>query len=268
MNTSCKVLRVVAGSGDGRGGRPQPSSDWRVALTVNRDGRIEPTLHNVRLILEHDDQLAGLFYLDTSSNQILFSRGQPWPCGSARALTDASILELTAWLQHSRHYNVLARDDLVMKAVAATAARDARHPIREYLLGVVRDGVPRVERMFVSLFGAEDRTYNRQAALCFMISAVARALWVDPKQLDIGAKVGFMLVLEDRQGKQKTTAMETLFGANWFVETMESPEQRVLPDLARLLGCGNCRDGQLQQGGRHAREGCDHPTHGQVPRAV
>jgi predicted P-loop ATPase len=235
MNTSRKVLRVVGGSGDGRGGRPPPSSDWRAVLTVNRDGRIEATLHNVRLILECDDQLAGLFYLDTSSNQILFSRDQPWPCGSERALTDASILELTAWLQHPRHYNVLARDDLVMKAVAATAARDARHPIRDYLLGLVWDGVPRVERMFVSLFGAEDRTYNRQAALCFMISAVARALWVDPKQPDIGAKVDFMLVLEDKQGKQKTTAMETLFGANWFVETMESPSSNEFYQLLR--GC-------------------------------
>src|SRR5690606_33308139 len=73
------------------------------------------------------------------------------------------------------------------------------------------------------LFGAADKLYNLQAARDFMVSAVSRILWVDPKQPHVGSKVDFMLVLEGLQGKKKTTALQALFGANWYVETLESP---------------------------------------------
>ena len=235
MSTNRKRLRVVDGRGRSPDGGGPGDDDWREQLTVNREGRIEPNMHNVLLILEHDEHFAGLFWLNESSNQVVLERDPPWIGGTRDQFTDADSYELSAWLQHPQRYGTNVSDELALKAVVTVARRHRRHPIREYLHGLVWDGTPRVERMFSALFGAEDRLYNRQAAVCFMVSAVARALWVDPKQPHIGAKVDFMLVLEDKQGKQKTTAMETLFGANWFVETMESPSDN---DFYQVLhGC-------------------------------
>lgn len=236
MSTARRKLQVVAGNAASPpgGGAPGPD-DWRQLLTLNKEGRIEGTLHNVLLILEHDQHFAGLFWLNESSNQVVLSRDPPWTGGTRDEFTDADSCELAAWLQHPDRYRMTVGDDLALKGVVTVARRHRRHPIREYLQGLKWDGKPRVERMLVEFFGAEDRLYNLQAAKCFMVSAVARVLWVDPKQPNVGAKVDFMLILEDKQGKKKTTAMETLFSATWFVETMESPSSNDFYQI--LLGC-------------------------------
>lgn len=235
MNTPRKRLRVVDGRGRSPDGKGPDDDDWRVLLTVNRDGRIEASLHNLLLILEHDEHFAGLFWLNESSNQVVLERDPPWIGGTRDQFTETDSYEMAAWLQHPQRYGMGVGDELALKAVVTVARRHRRHPVREYLHALRWDGTPRVERMFSTLLGAEDRLYNRQAAVCFMVSAVARALWIDPKQPHVGAKVDFMLILEDKQGKQKTTAMETLFGANWFVETMESPSDN---DFYQILqGC-------------------------------
>lgn len=223
-----------AGAAPPGGGAPGVDA-WKQLLTFNKDGRLEATLHNVLLILENDPHFSGLFWLNESSNQVVLSRDPPWVGGTQDEFTDSDSCELAGWLQHPDRYRMLVSDDLALKGVVTVARRHRRHPVREYLQGLKWDGKPRVERMLVELFGAEDRTYNLQSAMCFMVGAVARVLWVDPKQPNLGAKVDFMLVLEDKQGRKKTTAFETLFGANWFVETMESPQHN---DFYQILqGC-------------------------------
>lgn len=240
MSTTARKRLTVVDAGNGSaatppGGGSPGESDWRALLTLNKDGKIEGTLHNVLLILEHDPHFAGLFWLNESSNQVVLARDPPWIGGTRDEFTDSDSCELAAWLQHPHRYRMAVGDDLALKGVVTAARRHRRHPIREYLQGLKWDGTPRVERMLVDLFGAEDRKYNLQSAMCFMVGAVARVLWVDPKQPNVGAKVDFMLVLEDKQGRKKTTAFQTLFGAAWFVETMESPQHN---DFYQILqGC-------------------------------
>lgn len=225
MSVARKKLQVVIGGGGSPppgGGTPE-RGEWIHGLTHNRDGRIESSLHNLLLILEHDERFAGLFWLNESSNQVLLSKDPPWASGTRDEFTDIDSCELAAWLQDPDHYGMGVSDEMVLKAVVTVARRHRRHPIRDYLHGLEWDGVPRVDRMLVDLFGAEDKLYNVQAARDFMVSAVARILWLDAKQPFTGAKVDFMLVLEGQQGKKKTTGLATLFGANWYVETLESP---------------------------------------------
>jgi len=233
MTVAKRKLVVVDGSGTPPG--ESSPDDWKHLLTRNKEDRVEGTLHNLCLILDNDEAFAGLFWLNESSNQVVLSRHPPWTSGTQDEFIDADSYELTAWLQHPDNYRMAVGDDTVLKAVITVARRHRRHPIREYLQNLEWDGKPRVDRMFVELFGAEDRLYNLQAAKCFMVSAVARILWLDPKQPNVGAKVDFMLVLEDKQGKKKTSAMEALFSAPWFVETMESPSGNDFFQI--LLGC-------------------------------
>jgi predicted P-loop ATPase len=116
--------------------------------------------------------------------------------------------------------------DMVMDCVEAMARRNKVHPVREYLTQLVWDKKPRLNAMFPALFSAEDTDYTRQAARCFMVSAVARILWADPKVRHNGAQVDFMLVLEGEQGRGKTSAVRELFGAEWYAESMESPSSK------------------------------------------
>jgi len=211
------------------GGAPPPgdggvdSDAWKSNLTRNRDGNVEGTLHNLILIMENDDRLKGLWWLNDSSNQVKLHRDPPWTGGSRDEFIDSDAYELAAWLQHPDRYWMKCSDDLVLKAVIAVARRHRRHPIKDYLGALQWDGVPRVERMLVELFGAADNAYSLRAAQCFMVSAVARILWIDAKQPSVGAQVDFMLVLEGEQGKRKSSALRAIFGSEWFVETSESP---------------------------------------------
>lgn len=223
-----KDITVIDGgrkgaSKKGDGGGAKSGDEWTAKLTRTREGFVEGSLHNLLLILENDERLAGLFWLNESSNQVLLSRDGPWLGGTRHEFTDTDSCELAAWLQHPDRYYCRCKDDTVLKAVITVARRHRRHPIREYLSSLEWDGVPRAERMLVDLFGAPDTPYNRGAAMCFLVGAVARVLWVDPKNPSLGAKVDFMLVLEGEQGKKKSTALLELFGSQWFVETNESP---------------------------------------------
>lgn len=211
------------GSGSGGDGGKPADDDWTLKLTRNRDHKVEGTLHNLVTIIENDDRLQGLFWLNDSSNQVVMSRAAPWPGSNRVEFVDADSCELAAWLQHPDRYGMKCGDDTVLKAAIAVARRHRRHPIREYLETLQWDGTPRIERMLVELFGATDTKYSLQASMCFMVGAVARMLWMDPKNPALGAKVDFMLVLEGAQGKRKSTSLSELFGTYWFVETIESP---------------------------------------------
>jgi len=226
MTAQRKKLTLVDGGGQPPDGGAPDANAWKSCLIRGKGDRIEGSLFNLMAILENDPNFTALFWLNQSSNQVLLSRDAPWKGGTRDEFTDTDACELAAWLQDGGRYQMAVSDEVVLKAVIAVARRHGRHPIRDYLNGLKWDGTPRVERMLVDVFGAEGTAYNLGASVCFMVSAVSRILWVDPKQPYMGSKVDFMLVVEGAQGKRKSTALQTLFGGNWYIETHESPSSK------------------------------------------
>lgn len=245
-----KVITLIDGGkshGGGDGGAPA-DDEWKDKLTRNREMKIEGTLHNLITIMEHDDRLHGLLWLNDSSNQVVMARQAPWLGSNRDYFVDADSYELAAWFQHPDRYGMKCSDDVVWKAAIAVARRYRRHPIREYLERLKWDGKPRLETMLIDMFGATDNTYSRQASLCFMVGAAARVLWMDPKNPALGAKVDFMLVLEGPQGKRKSTSLSELFGTSWYIETMESPTGK---DFYQVLqGCWGVEIGEMDSFGK------------------
>lgn len=240
MSVARKKLTVIDGGntppGDGGGGAAD-APDWRLRLVRTKDGAVKATSHNVMLILENDEALAGLFWLDEFGNRVVLDRIPPWAGGTRDEFTEVDALELSAWLGAPERYQVAVSIDLVMQCVEAIARRSKRHTVREYLRGLKWDGVPRVERMFVDLFGAEENSYSLGAAKCFLVSAVSRVLWADPAQPSKGSKVDFMVVLEGGQGAGKTTSVLELFGAEWYAEATESPAHKDFYQTLRGRWC-------------------------------
>lgn len=238
-----KKLTVIDGGNGGPptggppGGDAPGADDWRLRLIRNKEGVVKATAHNVMLILEHDAALAGLFWLDEFGNRVVLDRMPPWPGGTCDEFSEVDALELSAWLGAPEHYSVAVGIDLVMQCVEAVARRSKRHTVREYLTGLVWDGTPRLERMFVDIFGADENGYTLGAAKCFMVSAVSRVLWVDPTQPSKGSKVDFMVVLEGGQGAGKTTSVLELFSAEWYAEATESPAHKDFYQTLRGRWC-------------------------------
>lgn len=214
--------RKGGGRGGSGGGHVAPD-EWSNDITRTTTGKPESTTHNTMLIMSHDPALAGLFALDEFANVVRMTRDMPWPGGERDQFTDADGTELSAWLGSPTRFQLSVKSDLVMDCVEAQARRNKYHPVREYLESLQWDGVQRVRSMFSELFSAPDNPYTRHVAHCFLVSAVARILFVDRKVRHNGAKVDFMVVLEGEQGRGKTSAVGELFGAEWYAEAMESP---------------------------------------------
>jgi len=209
----------------GGGGRFDPS-DWRHGLVRTRDGDVKGVPHNLMLILEHDADLAELFWLDEFGNRIALSRQPPWRGGTHDEFTEVDAFELSGWLGNPDRYTMSIGTDIVLAGVEAIARRRKRHSVREYLNGLKWDGVPRIGELFPSYFSAVNNPYARECGPCFMVSAVSRILWVDPAQPAQASKVDFMVVLESEQGFGKTTAVGELFSPNWYAEATESPTHK------------------------------------------
>jgi predicted P-loop ATPase len=211
--------------GSGGGGHSAPG-EWSNDLTRTTTGKPESTTHNTLLVMDNDPALDGLFSLDEFGNVVRLTREPCWSGGERDEFTDQDGTELSGWLGSPRRYQLSVKKDMVMECVEAMARRYKVHPVREYLEGLKWDGTARIASMFAKIFQAEDCLYSTQAARCFMVSAVARILWVDKEVRQNGAQVDFMLVIEGDQGIRKTSAVRALFGAQWYAESMEAPSSK------------------------------------------
>lgn len=102
--------------------------------------------------------------------------------------------------------------EMVIDAIEFMASMNQRNMVQEYLLSCNWDGVPRLNDMLVTFFGAERTDVNALIGSKWMISAVARAMRP-------GCKADYMLILQGEQGMKKSMALEVLFGAAWTNST-------------------------------------------------
>ena len=82
--------------------------------------------------------------------------------------------------------------------------------MRAYLARLTWDGRPRLDRWLVTYAGAPDTDYVRAVSALPLLAAVRRIR-------QPGAKFDELLVLESKQGKGKSTALQALCGVDeWF----------------------------------------------------
>ncbi|HEX8823846.1 MAG TPA: VapE domain-containing protein [Archangium sp.] len=101
----------------------------------------------------------------------------------------------------------------VTSALLQVAEEQSYHPVRDYLEGLVWDGVERIKDVAPVLLGIADPDLLTQAILRrFFISAVARPL-------EPGCKVDTVLVLVGAQGARKSSFFKALAGPEWFSDS-------------------------------------------------
>ena len=203
-------VRKPAGPKSDLAGQP-----WFDRLDCNQFGRPKMTAYNMKVLLTEHPSLEGLFSLDEFHNRVNFLRAPPWTEQPPAEFDEAEGFELAAWLSDPAQVGMSVGAGAAMEAVEAIANRLRTHPVREYLEGLVWDGVPRLERLLPDYFGAPANDYTHALGPNWLVSAVARVY-------QPGAQVDFMVILEGGQGMGKTQAVRCLFGA-WYAEPDESP---------------------------------------------
>lgn len=182
---------------------------WTKAkLVISRSGIPVVNEDNILRILEGVDFLQGAFWLDSFSGAPMFTMG-----GKTKQWTDSDSMLLCVDMQRKLGFATL-KHGMVHNSVMVACARNAKHPVRDWLGGLKWDEKPRIENFLRDCMGAEDTAFNRAVSKNFFLCMVARIY-------EPGCKVDTMMILEGKQGRRKSSALKALVG-EWFVECNES----------------------------------------------
>lgn len=207
-----------------------PSSEedysWMSELSINaQTGKPLNTIRNVEIILGHDPKITGHMYLDDFSKRVVIVSPLPWEVFEypykQRVWVDADDSGLRSYLEK---VYMITGEKRVFDGFALYAETHKRNRLKDYLLSLQWDGVPRIDTLMIDYFGAEDSIYTREAIRKCLVAAVARVVYP-------GTKFDNMLILAGRQGTGKTTFFGML-GMEWYSESLSTFEGK---DAAELL---------------------------------
>lgn len=190
---------------------------WRADLErggKNGDGPPKTTLKNLVLILENA-VAQPMVYRNLFSGRDFYGADTPWGGKTGEPLTDDDLINIKLWI--SRGFCFEPAQNLVLEAVMHIAHKNQRHPVRDYLAGLMWDGVPRIDTWLKTYLNAEGpEVYLRAVSRKYLLALVARVM-------SPGIQADSFLVLEGGEGVGKSSTGRILAGDEWFMDT--------LPDL-------------------------------------
>jgi len=215
---------------------PKPLEGWQSLLARNEDSDLKSNAHNLALIVANDLRTFRVPAFNAFRQSLVLRKSPPRVHRKARASAheprnlathiwqvndpvngdpwqdshDNSIRIMFEAPTTQGGYGIKISDRDLRAALDAAAHGEVFHPVRDMLKGLIWDGSPRVESMFVSYFGCDDTAYYREAALNLMVGAIARVF-------EPGHKFDFVPILEGAQGKGKSTFIR-LLSMGWFGE--------------------------------------------------
>ena len=205
------------GSESAPDGLPQITSPSELLPHLEKDdkGNLTPCVKNYKLVLMHDPALKGCLWQNIFTGNPMCER---MPGRSSRAplpfVFKADAGPLTIHIQSVYGMQVNLR--FLELAVNEVLLEVRRHPVREWMDPLVWDGVERLDRLTVGLFGCADTPYTRAVTRKFICAIVKRVY-------QPGAKFDVMLVLDGEQGSGKSTFAKTLaIREIWHVDNISS----------------------------------------------
>jgi len=184
--------------------------DWAKQLEYKKDGTLKATIDNIRLIMEHDPQLCKTVGHNVFAHRYELLRDLHWRGIDKGAYwSDTDDAALRHYLE--RVYDI-SHTGKTMDAMSVIVEQNRFHPVKEYLDGLVWDGIERLDTLLINYFGAEDHEYTRAVTRKTMCAAVARIL-------SPGCKFDFMLLLIGKQGLGKSYYLKKM-GGKWFSDSL------------------------------------------------
>ena len=200
------------------------TTDWAKALTRDRNGGIQNTLHNLTLIIANDENLKAICFNQLADGMEI--KGEvPWK-HPARFWRDADDAQLICYVD-ANYGSFSARNF----DIAVTKVVDDRsyHPIKDFFASLPPwDGVPRVDTLLVDYLGAEDNAYTRAVTRKALCAAVTR-IWTP------GVKYDYILVLNGPQGIGKSTLIYKL-GGEWYSDSLNLSDMNDKTAAEKLQG--------------------------------
>jgi predicted P-loop ATPase len=149
--------------------------------------------------------------------------GQPLQQMLPRPVTDEDVTNFQKWMQ-AAELKRIARET-VRDAMNLRALENKYHPVRDYLLSLKWDRVPRINVWLTAMLQVERSDYSEAVGRMFLISMVARIF-------EPGCKADYMLILEGQQGELKSAACAVL-GVEWYSDHL--PDVSAGKDVSQHL---------------------------------
>lgn len=137
------------------------------------------------------------------------------------AWTDSDDAGLRNYID--RIYKGLLNDSVFGDIFIERVSINSYNPVKDYLNGLVWDGTPRLDTLFIDYLGAEDSPYNRAVCRKAFTAAVARAM-------NPGCKFDNMLILAGPQGIGKSTLLDRM-SKGWFNDSIRTFEGKAASEL-------------------------------------
>lgn len=190
------------------------SDDWIKNLDIDKNGRTKNTLDNLVLILRHDKNLRSIAF-NLHRDGIDANGKLPW-VPIKNGWSDSDYAALKVYL--SKNYELYSPGK-TKDALVAVASERAYHPIRQYLESLPEwDNRPRIDRLLIDYFGAEDNSYTRAVMRKTLVAAAARIF-------EPGIKFDTVLILNGPQGVGKSTFFSKLAG-KWFSDSLSITDMK------------------------------------------
>jgi predicted P-loop ATPase len=203
--------------------------NWLADILRSKQGWKSHT-RNVELVLTHDERVANAFRYNALACQVEVVQPAWRRFAGPPEWTDADPVALANWIARAFDERPAIDPGVVHQAVAVYARQHSYHPIRDYLQGLTWDRTPRIDTWLPAALGIPDTPYHRAVGRCFLIAAIARVMRP-------GCQVDTMLILEGEQGTLKSSALRTLFGADWFTDAEVDPESKDAAQVIRGRWC-------------------------------
>lgn len=204
---------------------------WSRQSLLVRNGKRILNAENVQRFLEHCPAVKGVFRYDEFARRVVLAAtlgedaNVPPALGVARPIRDEDYTQVQLLAQRSGLEKI--GRELIINGIQKHARYGfSFNPIQEYLEGLKPwdSDRPLIPNFFLIYFNARgqglngnqfsttDGEYLAKVGMALLVGAVARAL-------DPGCKVDTVPVLEGKQGKRKSSAIEILFSP-WYSDSM------------------------------------------------
>lgn len=166
------------------------------AFERDKAGQIEARLNNILAALRAPEWLGLRVAVDEFLGELMLDWGSGW-----RFLQDEDRTAIRSHLE-ALGFKKLNKDD-VREAVRLVGRENAFDSAKQWISGLVWDGVPRVERLLADYFGAADTAYAAAVSRYWMTGHAARIL-------DPGHQCDMVPILVSPEGRYKSTALAAL----------------------------------------------------------
>ena len=189
--------------------------EWRRKLNRNGKGQTTITLKNIDLIFTNSVE-GSPFVKDLFANRIVYGSDTPWGGKREEYLQDIDMILVKRWFADTE-FKIEPSTNAILEGTSLVAHRMAVHPVRDWLNSLKWDGVKRIDTWLKDYCQAEAaEPYLSEASRKFLLAMVKRIF-------EPGCQWDYVLVLEGKQGKYKSSIARALAGDKWFMDN--------LPDL-------------------------------------